>query len=202
MHSYALLSLFTSWLLGDLAGASQSNGSVRMSLAPFKYEAFPLGQIKASGWLQDQLSLSAAGLGGHLFDFYRYVQRSTWLGGEYEYSELHESAPYWFNYIVPLAWTLDDARLKEQARYFLDYTLEHQAAESRLGARRSAHSLMGRCIPHYVAGRARHGSGTADAASGRRQPKDEAEADPFRSGKASHRPVPGGQLCGLTSSIS
>ncbi|KFZ02280.1 hypothetical protein V500_00276 [Pseudogymnoascus sp. VKM F-4518 (FW-2643)] len=89
--------------------------------------------IRASGWLRDQLELSANGLGGHLFDFYRYVARSKWLGGDFEYSELHESAPYWFNYIVPLAWTLDDQRLKDQARHFLDYVLDHQAPDGWLG---------------------------------------------------------------------
>ncbi|KAH8652616.1 hypothetical protein BGZ60DRAFT_419927 [Tricladium varicosporioides] len=102
-------------------------------LVPFKYHNFPLGSVHASGWLKDQLDLSANGLGGHLFDFYRYVARSTWLGGDSEYSELHESAPYWFNYIVPLAWTLEDQRLKDQARYFLDYVLEHQAPDGWLG---------------------------------------------------------------------
>ena len=102
-------------------------------LAPFKFTTIPLGSIKTSGWLYDQLRLSGDGLGGHLFDFYRYVQRSTWMGGDFEYSELHESAPYWFNYIVPLAWTLDDSRLKSQARQFLDYTLDHQAQDGWLG---------------------------------------------------------------------
>lgn len=85
------------------------------------------------GWFRDQMTLSAEGLGGHLFDFYRYVHRSTWLGGEYEYSELNEAAPYWFNYIVPLAWTLDDQRLKDQAKAFLDYTLDTQAEDGWLG---------------------------------------------------------------------
>lgn len=102
-------------------------------LVPFKYTTFPVGSIAANGWLHDQLELSASGLGGHLFDFYRYVQRSTWLGGTFEYSELNEAAPYWFNYIVPLAWTLDDARLKAQAKSFLDYVLEHQAEDGWLG---------------------------------------------------------------------
>jgi hypothetical protein len=49
-------------------------------LVPFKFNTLPLGSIKASGWLEDQLQLSASGLGGHLFEFYRYVERSTWLG--------------------------------------------------------------------------------------------------------------------------
>lgn len=104
-----------------------------IGLVPFKFEQLPLGSIKASGWLKDQIELSAEGLGGHLFDFYRYVQRSTWLGGDFEYSELHESAPYWFNYIVPMAWVLGDNRLKSQARQFLDYVLEHQAEDGWLG---------------------------------------------------------------------
>ncbi|KKO99037.1 hypothetical protein THAR02_08862 [Trichoderma harzianum] len=88
---------------------------ISKTLAPFKFHHFPLGSIRPEGWLRDQLQLSADGLGGHLFDFYRCVARSTWLRGNYEYSEPHESAPYWFNYIVPLAWTLDDSRLKKQA---------------------------------------------------------------------------------------
>ena len=128
------LTIVTSLLAMSIS--AQSNGtqpSSSSTLKPFQFEHLPLGSIKASGWLQDQLQLSADGLAGHLFDFYRYVQRSTWLGGDYEYSELNEAAPYWFNGIVPLAWTLDDERLKTQARHFLDYTLEHQAEDGWLG---------------------------------------------------------------------
>lgn len=102
-------------------------------LVPFKYEALPLGSVKPLGWLLDQIQLSADGLGGHLYKFYRYVERSTWLGGEWEYSELNEAAPYWFNYIVPLAWVLDDDRLKAQAKEFLDYTLDNQQDDGWLG---------------------------------------------------------------------
>ncbi|KAF1981397.1 hypothetical protein K402DRAFT_425448 [Aulographum hederae CBS 113979] len=102
-------------------------------LAPFKYDTFHVGSIKASGWLRNQLQLCADGLGGHMYDFYRYIQRSSWLGGDWEYSPLNEAAPYWFNYIVPLAWTLDDARLKAQAKSFLDYVLEAQAEDGWLG---------------------------------------------------------------------
>ncbi|OBT61933.1 hypothetical protein VE03_08242 [Pseudogymnoascus sp. 23342-1-I1] len=118
--------------IGLLAMEGQDTNQTKR-LVPPKFDSFPLGSIRASGWLRDQLELSANGLGGHLFDFYRYVARSTWLGGDFEYSELHESAPYWFNYIVPLAWTLDDQRLKDQARHFLDYVLDHQAPDGWLG---------------------------------------------------------------------
>ncbi|CAG9972518.1 unnamed protein product [Clonostachys byssicola] len=116
-----------------LPGASIQAESHENDLMPFKFDSLPLGAVKPSGWLRDQIKLSAEGLGGHLFDFYRYVHRSTWLGGEYEYSELNEAAPYWFNYIVPLAWTLDDQRLKDQAKAFLDYALNTQAEDGWLG---------------------------------------------------------------------
>ncbi|PYH82666.1 hypothetical protein BO82DRAFT_382874 [Aspergillus uvarum CBS 121591] len=102
-------------------------------MEPFLFNTFHPGAIKPTGWLKDQIQLSADGLGGNLMEFYRYVQRSTWLGGEYEYSELHESSPYWFNYIVPLAWSLDDDTLKSQARYYLDYVLDHQADDGWIG---------------------------------------------------------------------
>ncbi|KFY78878.1 hypothetical protein V499_02053 [Pseudogymnoascus sp. VKM F-103] len=117
---------------GLLAMENQEANQTKRLIPP-KFDNFPLGSIRASGWLKDQLELSANGLGGHLFNFYRYVARSTWLGGDFEYSELHESAPYWFNYIVPLAWTLDDQRLKDQAQQFLDYVLDHQAPDGWLG---------------------------------------------------------------------
>ena len=98
-----------------------------------RYESFPLGSIHATGWLHDQLQLSADSFPGHAFDFYRYVAKSTWIGGDTEYSVLRESAPYWFNYIVPLAWTLGDDRLKAQAKAFLEHTLDHQHEDGWLG---------------------------------------------------------------------
>ncbi|ETS87454.1 hypothetical protein PFICI_01282 [Pestalotiopsis fici W106-1] len=124
---------FISTLVYDIAAQGTNSSTGSMTLVPFKLDSFPLGSIRASGWLHDQLRLSADGLSGHLFDFYRYVAQSEWLGGTFEYSELHESAPYWFNAIVPLAWGLNDTRLQDQARQFLDYTLEHQAKDGWLG---------------------------------------------------------------------
>ncbi|KAL3430044.1 hypothetical protein BDV09DRAFT_202517 [Aspergillus tetrazonus] len=116
-----------------LMGCTGAVGNSNQSLAPFKYNPFPLGTITATGWLQDQLELEANGLAGHLYEFYRYVAGSTWVGGDWEYSELDEAAPYWFNYVVPLAWTTNDSRLKAQAKDFLDYVLDHQAEDGWLG---------------------------------------------------------------------
>ncbi|KAG5797381.1 hypothetical protein H9Q69_003556 [Fusarium xylarioides] len=112
---------------------TETTMSNRRELVKFKFDTLPPGAVRPTGWLKDQLQLSADGLAGHLFEFYRYVARSTWLGGDWEYSELNEASPYWFNYIVPLAWSLDDARLKSQAKAYLDYVLDHQAEDGWLG---------------------------------------------------------------------
>ena len=85
--------------------------SSNLTLAPYKYNLLPIGSISPQGWVKSELELQANGLAGHLFDFYRYVNDSLWLGGAYEYSELHEAGPYWYNGIVPLAYTLRDERL-------------------------------------------------------------------------------------------
>lgn len=93
----------------------------------------PIGAIKPQGWVQDQLKLQAAGLAGNIYDFYPVVNQSVWLGGNAEYSQLNEGAPYWYNGIVPLAYVLDDDRLKVQANQFLDYVLDHQQDDGWLG---------------------------------------------------------------------
>lgn len=118
------------------------------NLVPFKYGDIPIGAIKPRGWVTDQLRLAAAGLAGHMFDFYRYVKNSSWLGGKEEYSELNEAAPYWYNGIVPLAYLLDDERLKSQANQFLDYVLCHQADDGWLGPEttRETRGLWARCL--------------------------------------------------------
>ena len=75
----------------------------------------------------------AEGMAGHEFDFYPIVQSSPWLGGTAEYSSLNEGFPYWFNGLVPLAYALDDVRLKAQIRNATRYVLTHQQASGWLG---------------------------------------------------------------------
>ncbi|KAK8076806.1 hypothetical protein PG996_002976 [Apiospora saccharicola] len=106
-------------------GALESEGA----LIPMLFTPLSLGSIKPTGWLQRELQASADGLPGHLWDFYSIVKDSTWLyppgsGKGHDYSSLNEALPYWFNGIVPLAYTLGNERLKQQV---------HQAARIILG---------------------------------------------------------------------
>ena len=40
---------------------------------------------------------------------------------------------YWLTRLVPLAFGLDDQRIQDQVKYYLDYLLDHQQADGWLG---------------------------------------------------------------------
>jgi hypothetical protein len=100
------------------------------SLRPPAFSPLPLGSIKPAGWLKDQLRIQAAGLSGHLDEFWPDIKESAWFGGK---AEGWERVPYWLDGVVPLAFVLDDAMLKAKVKKAVDYILDHQDADGWLG---------------------------------------------------------------------
>ncbi len=116
------------------AGA-QTAGPVpnRAPLAPNAFDLLPLGSIQPTGWLRRQLKIQADGLGGHLDETWADVgPNSGWLGGT---GESWERGPYFLDGLVPLAWQLDDPRLKAKAQPYIDWTLNHQQPNGLIGPR-------------------------------------------------------------------
>src|SRR4051794_40923471 len=112
------------------AGAEGPSGSKGPSLQTPVYQPLPLGQIKPSGWLREQLKVQASGLSGHLDEYWPDIKESAWIGGK---AEGWERVPYWLDGIVPLAYLLDDPSLRAKARRFVDDILEHQQPDGWLG---------------------------------------------------------------------
>ncbi|MGC9521328.1 MAG: beta-L-arabinofuranosidase domain-containing protein [Anaerolineae bacterium] len=101
------------------------------------FRPLPLGSIRPSGWLRQQLRIQADGLSGHLDEFWPDVRDSQWFGGD---AEAWERAPYWLDGVIPLAYVLDDdapqaVALKEKVTRYLDYVLTHQHDDGWLGPR-------------------------------------------------------------------
>jgi uncharacterized protein len=94
------------------------------------FTTLPLGSIRPTGWLHTQLRIQADGLTGHLDEFWPDIADSAWIGGK---AEGWERGPYWLDGLVPLAFLLDDKRLKQKARHWITYILGHQHEDGWLG---------------------------------------------------------------------
>ena len=113
---------------GEAGGEAIRN---REPLAPNVFNTLPLGSIRPAGWLLAQMQVQASGLGGHLDEIWADVgSNSGWLGGS---GESWERGPYFVDGLVPLAYQLDDDRLKAKAQKFIEWTLTHQTAEGMIG---------------------------------------------------------------------
>jgi len=104
----------------------------RVPLAAKPYLELPLGAIKPTGWLHDQLERMRDGMTGHLDEIYPEVMgpRNGWLGGD---GDGWERGPYWIDGLLPLAYILNDQELKDKVQSWIEWTLDNQAENGYLG---------------------------------------------------------------------
>jgi Beta-L-arabinofuranosidase, GH127 middle domain/Beta-L-arabinofuranosidase, GH127 catalytic domain len=103
----------------------------RSPLAENHFYPFPLTSIRPKGWLLNQLRIQANGLSGHLDEFWPDVgPQSGWLGGN---GEAWERGPYFLDGLLPLAHLLQDDRLLEKSKRWIDWTLTHPAPSGMFG---------------------------------------------------------------------
>jgi DUF1680 family protein len=95
------------------------------------FAPLPLGAIRPQGWLLRQLEIQAAGLSGHLDEFWPDVARSAWIGGD---RDGWERGPYWLDGLVPLAFLLGDERLIAKADHWVNAILARQHDDGWLGS--------------------------------------------------------------------
>lgn len=95
------------------------------------FQSLPLGSIKPLGWLKAQLQIQAKSLSGHLDEVWPDVgPTSGWLGGP---GESWERGPYYLDGLIPLAYLLDDERLKAKAQSFVEWALKSQTSNGMFG---------------------------------------------------------------------
>jgi len=100
-------------------------------LAQNEYTQLPLGDIKASGWLKNQLEIAAKGMTGHLDEVYDLVgDRNGWLGGD---GDGWERGPYWIDGLLPLAYILEDSTLIKKVNKWIEWSLNSQTETGYFG---------------------------------------------------------------------
>jgi len=109
-----------------VAAGAASTASRKSPLGEPAFRPLPLGSIHPEGWLHRQLRLQAAGLTGHLDEFWPDVGQSQWFGGK---AEGWERAPYWLDGVIPLAWVLEDAALKAKVTRRVNHIVATQRAD-------------------------------------------------------------------------
>jgi hypothetical protein len=101
----------------------------------------PPGKITARGWIKEQLMRSKNGMGGHLDELepdmiaHPYINRKThdaWGEAIKAGWGAEISGNYWYG-LVMLAFTLDDAELKEKARKWVEGAMANQRPDGYLG---------------------------------------------------------------------
>ncbi len=104
-------------------GPSGVNTNYKNNPAPLRPNAYiklPLGAVKPAGWLKNELEAEASGLTGNIDDFWPDLSESAWHGGN---GDSWERGPYYLDGLVPLAYLLDDERLKEKVKKWIEPVL-------------------------------------------------------------------------------
>jgi hypothetical protein len=116
---FPLILLFSS-LLFQGCGKQEVNTNYKGNTEPLLQNAYiklPLGTVKPSGWLKQQLEIQAAGLTGNLDDFWPDLVNSSWRGGN---GEAWERGPYFLDGLVPLAYLLNDDHLVNKVKTWVE----------------------------------------------------------------------------------
>ncbi len=103
----------------------------RAPLQPNAFYPLPLGAVHPTGWLRKQEEIQANGLTGHLDEFWNDVgPNSGWLGGT---GESWERGPYYLDGLLPLAYQLQDPKLIQKAKRWVDWSLNSQRSDGQFG---------------------------------------------------------------------
>ena len=121
-----------------------SHNTQDTDLMPFALTPLPLGSIRPKGWLLMQLQLQAAGLTGHLDEFWPDVgSDSAWLGGS---GEAWERGPYYLDGLLPLAYLLENSTLIAKSTHWIESILSSQKDNGWFGPPRNKDDVWARMI--------------------------------------------------------
>jgi DUF1680 family protein len=136
MKTTSLLLTFIVLILVSFSKENRNSHYItnRKPLVAQPYTALPLGSIKPQGILLEMLEVQREGLTANLDSVYSLVcgPNNGWLGGT---GDGWERGPYWLDGLVPLAYILNDEKLKAKAQEWIEWSIENQREDGYFGPR-------------------------------------------------------------------
>lgn len=105
----------------------------RQPLKPMSFLKLPIGSIQPEGWLKKYLELQRDGLTGHLNEISAWLAKdnNAWLikGGDHGWEEV----PYWLKGYGDLAYILNDAKMIDEAKIWIEGVFASQQSDGYFG---------------------------------------------------------------------
>lgn len=120
----------------DRPNITTSNSNYIQNRSPLLTQNFiklPVGAIKPQGWLLRYLELQKEGLTGQLGEISAWLEKenNAWLGTGTDYG--WEEVPYWLKGYGNIAYILDDKKMIEETKTWIEAVLKSQREDGYFG---------------------------------------------------------------------
>lgn len=117
---------------------TMSNVNYVNNKAPLLQDAFiklPVGSIQPGGWVKKYLELQRDGLTGHLGEISAWLEKenNAWLSKDGSGDHGWEEVPYWLKGYGNIAYILNDQKMINETRIWINATLESQREDGYFG---------------------------------------------------------------------
>ena len=105
----------------------------RTPLLPQNFIKLPVGSVKPEGWILKLLELQKEGLNGQLGEISAWLDKenNAWLGTGTDYG--WEEVPYWLKGYGNMAYILNDKKMIDETKTWLDAAIQSQRADGYFG---------------------------------------------------------------------
>jgi DUF1680 family protein len=107
----------------------------RPPLAASRLVELPFGAVRPAGWIRKQLKLQAEGFHGHLTEISEFLkkEKNAWLDRNGRGERGWEEVPYWLKGYIGCAYLLNDKRMLDESKIWIEGALQSQQADGWFG---------------------------------------------------------------------
>ena len=117
----------------DIQSVNTNYIGYRAPLRPLNFIKLPVGSIQPEGWVKKYLELQRDGLTGHLGEISAWLEKdnNAWLttGGDHGWEEV----PYWLKGYGNLAYILNDPKMIEETKYWIEGVFASRQSDGYFG---------------------------------------------------------------------